>query len=165
MIALDLIIQVWIFRTSFPQFYSTVQWSTTHEPRSRKRNGNTLPPVWIKDTWTHDFAVLSSTADDRTPPPGVMQQLQNAGLGKTKIVFKDKNGGFNHLRETLETEFPKLKTQRGAFELKADRRKQSPIAKYSPYQYRIHNKGFKGCRVRKCCDLCASNSKQPRHDP
>lgn len=51
-----------------------------------------------------------------------MQQLQNAGLRKRKIVFKDKNGGFNHLRETLEADFPKLKTQRGAFELlRADR--------------------------------------------
>ena len=99
-----------------------MQSSTARESRPRKRNRNALQPVWIKDTWTHDFAVLSSTADDRTPPPGVMQQLQNAGLGKKKIVFKDKNGGFNHLRETLETEFPKLKTQRGAFELlKADR--------------------------------------------
>ena len=99
-----------------------MQSSTVHDSRPRKRARNTLQPVWIKDTWTHDFAVLSSTTADRTPPPAVMQQLQNAGLGKKKIVFKDKNGGFNHLRETLETEFPKLKTQRGAFELlKADR--------------------------------------------
>ena len=39
-----------------------------------------------------------------------------------KKLYSNKNGGFNHLRETPETEFPKLKTQRGAFELlKADR--------------------------------------------
>ena len=70
----------------------------------------------------HDFAVLSSTTDDRTPSPELMQQLQIAGLGKRKIVFKDKNGGFNHLREMLEADFPKLKTQRGAFKLlRADR--------------------------------------------
>ncbi len=79
-------------------------------------------PVWVKDTWTHDFVVLSSTADNRTPTSQVMQQLQSAGLGRKKIVFKDKNGGFDHLRETLEKEFPKLETQGGAFELlRADR--------------------------------------------
>lgn len=70
----------------------------------------------------HDFVVLSSTTDDRTPSGNVMHQLHNAGLGRKKIVFKDKHGGFNHLRETLEKEFPKLKSQKGAFELlKADR--------------------------------------------
>ena len=30
-----------------------------------------------------------------------MQQLQNAGLGKRKIVFKDKNGGFYEKRLRL----------------------------------------------------------------
>ena len=108
-------------RSSFPQFYSTVQ-SSAHGSLPRKRQRISPMPVWVKDTWTHDFVLLSSTADNRTPTSQVMQQLQSAGLGRKKIVFKDKNGGFDHLRETLEKEFPKLETQGGAFELlRADR--------------------------------------------
>ena len=60
--------------------------------------------------------------DDKTPRPDMLQSLQAAGLGKKKVVFKDKNGDFNHLRNTLEDYFPKLKSQNGAFELlRADR--------------------------------------------
>ena len=40
-----------------------------------------------------------------------------AGLGKKKIVFPDKRGDFKKLRATLEKEYPKLTSQRGAFEL------------------------------------------------
>lgn len=39
-----------------------------------------------------------------------------------KVVFKDRNGDFNHLKSTLEEHFPKLKSQNGAFKLlRADR--------------------------------------------
>ena len=44
-------------------------------------------------------------------------ELREAGLGCRKIVFPFKSGDFNHLQETVEKEFTKLKTQNGAFEL------------------------------------------------
>lgn len=79
-------------------------------------------PFFVKDTWTKDFLVLASTADDKTPRADVLQSLKAAGLGKVKVVFKDRNGDFNHLKSTLEDHFPKLKSQNGAFELlRADR--------------------------------------------
>ena len=37
-------------------------------------------------------------------------------MGRKCIVFKDKQGSFDHVTETLERDFPKLKTQNGAFE-------------------------------------------------
>lgn len=44
-------------------------------------------------------------------------ELREAGLECRKIVFPFKSGDFNHLQETVEKEFTKLKTQNGAFEL------------------------------------------------
>lgn len=76
----------------------------------------------MKDTWTKEFLVLSSPRDDKTPRAEFLLTLQAAGLGKKKVVFKDKNGNFDHLKSTLEEHFPKLKSQNGAFELlRADR--------------------------------------------
>ena len=41
---------------------------------------------------------------------------------KERIVFKDKQGSFAHIKETLVREFPNLKTPNGAFEfMRADR--------------------------------------------
>ncbi|CAB4028644.1 E3 ubiquitin- ligase pub2, partial [Paramuricea clavata] len=113
--------QTIFIRSSFPQFYSTVH-SSQRETWPRKKQRSSPFAAWVKDTWTHDFVLLSSTTAGRTPTPQIMQQLQSAGLGRKEIVFKDKQGGFDHLRETLEKEFPKLETQKGAFELlRADR--------------------------------------------
>ena len=43
--------------------------------------------------------------------------LNSCGLGRKKIVFSDKNGDHKHIRETLESHFPKLVEQNGAFQL------------------------------------------------
>lgn len=74
-------------------------------------------PFFVKDTWTKEFLVLSSPRDDKMPRAECLQVLEAAGLGKKKVVFKDKNGNFDHLKSTLEEHFPKLKSQNGAFEL------------------------------------------------
>ena len=42
--------------------------------------------------------------------------MLQARLGRKCIVFKDRQGSSDHVRETLEREFPKLKMQNGAFE-------------------------------------------------
>ena len=76
----------------------------------------------IKDTWTHDFILLHSPNTNKTPSLAESHTLTLAGLGKKKIVFPDKRGDFLKLRATLEKEYPKLTSQRGAFELlRADR--------------------------------------------
>ena len=69
-----------------------------------------------------EFLVLSSPRDDKMPRAEFLQVLQAAGLGKKKVVFKDKNYNFDHLKGTLDEHFPKLKSQNGTFELlRADR--------------------------------------------
>ena len=88
--------------------------------RPRKR-AKTVIPIVVKDTWTHDFCVLSKSSTRKTPSMLESSTLTSAGLGKKRIVF-DKNGSFDHVKETLEKNFPKLASQRGAFELlRADR--------------------------------------------
>lgn len=76
----------------------------------------------IKDTWTNAFILLHSPNTNKTPSLAESHTLAVAGLGKKKIVFPDKKGDFQKLRATLEKEYPKLTSQRGAFELlRADR--------------------------------------------
>ena len=70
-----------------------------------------------KETWTHDFCLLSSSDQDKTPSQELLMTLKEADLGRKKVVFPDKNGSFEHLRTILENEYGKLKSQDGAFEL------------------------------------------------
>ena len=73
--------------------------------------------VQPKETWTHDFCLLARPDQDISPSLDELGELREAGLGRRKIVFPRKTGNFEHLRQTLEKEFEKLKTQDGAFEL------------------------------------------------
>jgi len=51
-----------------------------------------------------------------------LTSLSLAGLGRKKVVLNNKHGDFGHLKCTLEKEFPKLESLKGAFELlRADR--------------------------------------------
>lgn len=89
-------------------------------PRSRKRLKAVIPYV-IKETWTHDFFLLASPMEEKTLTLTKCSALLQTGTEKTCNVFKDKEGSFDHVRETLEKEIPKLATQNGAFEsMRAD---------------------------------------------
>ena len=70
-----------------------------------------------KKSWTHDFCLLANSNQNITPSLKRLSTLKEAGLGKKRIVFPDKQAEFSKLRSVLETEYPKLKTQDGAFEL------------------------------------------------
>jgi hypothetical protein len=101
-------------RSAFPHF-------GLPDPGNRKRK-RPVPAYVIKDTWTHDFLLLSSPSTDKTPSVKEANEPLSAGLGKKRITFSNKQGDFNHLKSTLEKEYPKLSTQKGAFELlRADR--------------------------------------------
>ena len=79
-------------------------------------------PFQVKDTWTHDFFLLASPSTERTPSLRELSALSLTGLGKKRVVFSDKRGDFNQLKATLEKEYPKLQSQKGAFDLlRADR--------------------------------------------
>ena len=60
---------------------------------------------------------MAETNQSRTPSLTRLSAIKEAGLGKKRIVFPDKNAGFAKLKSVLETEYTKLKSQDGAFEL------------------------------------------------
>lgn len=61
--------------------------------------------------------MLSETQQITTPSLKLLSTLKEAGLGKKRIVFPNKNAEFLKLKAVLETEYPQLKLQDGAFEL------------------------------------------------
>ncbi|KAL9961148.1 hypothetical protein ACROYT_G030041 [Oculina patagonica] len=82
-----------------------------------KSKGKTFIMIQPKKTWTHDFCLLSNTEQDKTPSQESLLSLKESGLGRKRVVFPNKNGNFEHLKNVLETEYEKLKCQDGAFEL------------------------------------------------
>ena len=89
-----------------------------YEPKTKKsRKTGSVVVIQPKESWTHDFCVLSGTSENMSPSLQTVCKLKEAGLGRKKITFPDKHGRFSHLKEILEQEFPQLKTQDGAFDL------------------------------------------------
>ncbi|KAJ7326039.1 hypothetical protein OS493_028762 [Desmophyllum pertusum] len=80
----------------------------------------------VKETWTHDFFCLGSTQDTCVPPCAQKIYLQNAGLGRRKLVFSCRGSAID-VKTKLESVYPKLKAS-GGFELL---RSESPSSKLS----------------------------------
>ena len=72
-----------------------------------------MPLYHIKETWTHDFCCLPSTDQTKTPSASQTEALKQAGLGKTKIVFKNKLASHSEVCNILEEHFPQLKNYVG----------------------------------------------------
>ena len=70
-----------------------------------------------KESWMHDFWVLSDPEQDKTPSQESLAALKEAGLGRRRVTFPNKNGNFEHFKAVLESEYEKLKSQDGAFEV------------------------------------------------
>ena len=100
---------------AFPSLGGGDQRLPLHNPRPAKRQKVVF--IQPKKSWTHDFCLLAETNQSRTPSLTRLSAIKEAGLGKKRIVFPDKNAGFAKLKSVLETEYPKLKSQDGAFEL------------------------------------------------
>ncbi len=95
--------------------------SAPPKKKARSARGNYIF-IKPKETWTHDFCLLANPKDTKTPSLTTLVTLKEAGLGKKKVTFDDKRCGHGKCRQVLETVFPKLKTQCGAYEmLRADR--------------------------------------------
>lgn len=93
--------------------------SNNRNTKSNSRNTNTgrsFIPFVPKETWTHDFCVLSSTIQLFTPDREESNTLLQAGLGKRKLVCPNKNASHSEFQAFVESEFPKLKAG-GGFEL------------------------------------------------
>ena len=82
-----------------------------------KWKGKAIIMIQPKESWTHDFCLISNTKQDKTPSQESLLALKEAGLGRKIVVFPNKNGNFEHFKDVLESEYEKIKSQDGAFEL------------------------------------------------
>ncbi len=69
-----------------------------------------------RKSYTHDFCLLSDPNRCLTPSVKQLAKLKDAGLGRKRIVFPDKEKEFLKVKQVLETEYTKLTTQDGPFE-------------------------------------------------
>lgn len=106
---------MFVFRRSFPSLSGGGNRAAAPKPKKAKRTGVQFI-IQPKETWTHDFCLLSSTIANTSPTISNLARLKDAGLGRTKVTFPDKNANFCKLKEALEKEYEKLKSQDGAFE-------------------------------------------------
>ena len=75
-----------------------------------------VTPFLVKESWTHDFCLLSGRDAQTTPNREEMEVLRRAGLGKKKIVFPNRKADHGELSSKIESEYLKLKDG-GGFEL------------------------------------------------
>ena len=97
-------------QTYFPSSASASRrfnpYHTPSPPPSSSRRG----AHWsgkVANTWTHEFVCLSLTNASITPNSREVDLLQKAGLGKKKIIFKNKHGEHDHVKQTLEGYYPR----------------------------------------------------------
>ena len=69
----------------------------------------------VKETWTHEFFCLGSTTATCVPSRAQEIALQNAGLGRRKVVFHCEASSID-VKTKLESVYPKL-IQGGGFEI------------------------------------------------
>ena len=63
-----------------------------------------LTPCLVKESWTHDFCLLSGRDAQKTPNRDEMEVLRRAGLGKKKIVFPNKKTDHGELSSKIESQ-------------------------------------------------------------
>ncbi|KAK2572104.1 hypothetical protein P5673_002306 [Acropora cervicornis] len=110
------------FRSLYAPYSAACSSSASARPPAAKK-----PRTFqVRETWTHDFFCLGSTQAVSVPSRAQKITLQNAGLGRRKVVFSCKGTALD-VKTKLESVFPKLKAG-GGFELL---RSGSPSSKLS----------------------------------
>ena len=103
-----------IYRRIFPGLSSRSV--TSYTPPKRPKKVGYTPLAYVRETWTHDFYVLSNQKQSLTPNKEEQHCLMKAGLGRKKLVCPNKNASHSEFCQFLEEKFPKLKDG-GGFEL------------------------------------------------
>ena len=67
----------------------------------------TVPPTEHSNQFNSLYICLSRLDSKYTPVISLMDMLRRAGLGKKKIVFTNKYGDHENLKQTLEDCFPR----------------------------------------------------------
>ena len=103
-----------IYRRIFPGLSSRSV--TSYTPPKRPKKVGYTPLAYVRETWTHDFYVLSNQKQSLTPNKQEQHCLMKAGLGRKKLVCPSKKASHSEFCQFLEEKFPKLKDG-GGFEL------------------------------------------------
>ena len=99
------------FRSLFAPYSTACSSSAFARPPAAKK-----PRTFqVKETWTHSFFCLASKQVTYVPTRGQKIALQNAGLGRRRVVFSCKGTALN-VKNKLEIVYRKLKAS-GGFEL------------------------------------------------
>ena len=125
---------------NFRSLFSPYPARSVPGPSSSARNNSYRPPppkkpkktgfFQVKETWTHDFFCLASKTATIVPPRAEKISLQNAGLGRRKVVFPCRASAVDVLK-VLENVYPKLK-EGGGFELLRSGSPASMLSLISP---------------------------------
>eukprot|EP00794_Sanderia_malayensis_P012362 gene12362-13633_t len=102
------------FRRSFPSLGGSGRRDAIVPKKARRQSCVIVAP---KETYTHDFCLLAQKNATKTPSLTELTRLKEAGLGKRRITFDNKKSGHGKVRQVLETIYPKMKCQNGAFEI------------------------------------------------
>ena len=85
--------------------------------KTQSSQGKAVFMIQPKESCTHDFCLLSNTEQDKTPSQESLVALKEAELERKRVVFPNKSVNSEHMKHVLESEYKKLKSQDGAFEL------------------------------------------------
>ena len=113
---------MFLFRRAFPSLSGggnreyRYQQTATKKGKGKSK-GKAAFMIQPKESWTHDFCLLSNTEQDKTHSQESLVALKGAELGRKRVFFPNKSGNFEHMKHVLENEYEKLKSQDGAFEL------------------------------------------------
>ena len=103
-----------VIGVSFPSLNDRGKRMTLTTPM--KENKKEKVGFKTRKPWKHDFCLLSDLSCSVTPSLSQLSEFKGAGLGRKVIVFSDKKTLFTKVKSVLETEYPKLKGQDGAFQ-------------------------------------------------
>lgn len=109
------------FRSLFAPYHSAGASCARPPPPKKSRIS-----FQVKETWTHEFFCLGPTRATSVPSRAQKIALQNAGLGRRKVVFHCKASSID-VKTKLESVHPKV-IQGGGFEIL---RSGSPSSKVS----------------------------------
>eukprot|EP00112_Aurelia_sp_Birch-Aquarium-sp1_P007139 Seg1779.3 transcript_id=Seg1779.3/GoldUCD/mRNA.D3Y31 product="G2/M phase-specific E3 ubiquitin-protein ligase" protein_id=Seg1779.3/GoldUCD/D3Y31 len=79
----------------------------------------------FNNTWTHKFCVIPFKEHEHVPSLQEKDSWRSAGLGEKSVVFTDKNGGQEHIEDTLFSAFPKLRDAGGFLLMRSGTRQNS----------------------------------------
>ena len=114
-----------------------------------------------KETWTHQFVCLPNVDCNTVPNRSEKASLRDAGLGDQRVVFTNKKGGHDHVKQTLESAYPKIEEGGGFQILRSNGRRLEAIG-IPPTGYTVpYLKDTLGQAIAYICPLQRELNTQP----